>query len=386
MDSMLSAGNQFNFRRASLDDIDELMNIEAQCFSGDRLSRRSFRRHIQSDHSDLLVVEYSSEKNQVRLLAYGLSLRHRGTRLARLYSMAVLEQARGQGLGHSLLQRLEEMAEQQGRLYMRLEVAKHNRAAILLYESCGYRIFGEYCDYYQDHSDALRMQKTIRHVHDEGIKRLTPWYQQTTDFTCGPSALMMAMASLDENAHCEQVLELDIWREATTVFMTSGHGGCHPFGLALAARQRGFEAEVWVNSDQPLFIDGVRSEDKKNVMILVHHQFSESCKKQKVAINYQDVSQFQLEEWLRNDDAVLVLISTYRLDGKKAPHWVVVTGIDEQCLYVHDPDLDEKHQLAIDCQYVPIARDDFDKMSVFGAYRLRTAVAIRLMNRGESCQ
>ena len=41
--------------------------------------------------------------------------------------------------------------------------------------------------------------------------------------------------------------------------MTSGHGGCHPLGLALAARQRGFSAETWINLQQPLFVDGVRN-------------------------------------------------------------------------------------------------------------------------------
>lgn len=374
---MKLAAQSLHYRRACLDDLDALMSIEAVCFDNDRLSKRSFRHHIQSEHSDLFVAESSNDNAINRLLGYGLSLYHRGTRLARLYSMAVLPEARGLGLAKNLLQRLEHAAAEQGRLYMRLEVAKNNKVAISLYEASGYRIFGEYSDYYEDHSDALRMQKTIRQVQSTGINFLTPWFQQTTEFTCGPAALMMAMASLDPDSPCNQTLELDIWREATTVFMTSGHGGCHPFGLALAARRRGFEAQVWVNSDQPLFLDGVRSGDKKRIMTVVHHQFVEACRDEGVSIHYRDVSQFQVEKWLRNGYAVLVLISTYRLDGKKAPHWVVVTGIDESCLYVHDPDRDKKRQLPIDCQYVPIAREDFDKMSAFGANRLRSAVAIR---------
>jgi len=34
--------------------------------------------------------------------------------------------------------------------------------------------------------------------------------------------------------------EINLWREATTIFMTSGHGGCHPIGLALAASAGNF--------------------------------------------------------------------------------------------------------------------------------------------------
>ena len=54
----------------------------------------------------------------------------------------------------------------------------------------------------------------------------------------------------------------------------------------------------------------------------------------------------------------------------------MLTNMDEFCLYVHDPDLDNQQQ-PVDCQYLPIARQDFDKMSAFGTDRLKTIVAIR---------
>ncbi len=374
--------NDFRIRSAGLDDLDALMDLEQRCFAADSLSRRSMRRHIQSEHSAVLIAESKLNLNQNRatnsIAGYGLIWLHRGTRLARLYSLAVAPEARGQGIAQKLLTALERVAEKHLRLYMRLEVSRNNTAAIKLYESCGYRVFGEYSDYYDDHSDALRMQKKIRSRHADGIALSMPWYQQSTEFTCGPAALMMAMASLDKKLLCEQALELQLWREATTIFMTTGHGGCHPLGLGLSAQQRGFEAVVCVNKDNPLFVDGVRSEKKKRIMTLVHHQFINACREQGVDVMYEDVTQQLIEYWLENDFRVLVLISTYRLDGKKAPHWVVVTGMDSQCLYVHDPDCDEPEQLPIDCQHIPIARDDFDKMSVFGSQRLRCAVALRV--------
>jgi hypothetical protein len=64
------------------------------------------------------------------------------------------------------------------------------------------------------------------------------------------------------------------------------------------------------------------------------------------------------------------------MDGKKAPHWVAVSGYDERCFYVHDPDLEDKNRAPLDCQYLPIAREDFDPMSSFGANRLRTAIVL----------
>ena len=220
------------------------------------------------------------------------------------------------------------------------------------------------------------MQKQIRHSKVELEQKTIPWYQQTTEFTCGPAALMMAMHSQNSAYEMSQMNELDIWREATTIFMTSGHGGCHPFGLALAAKKRGFESSVFVNIQEPLFLEGVRSIKKKNIMRVVHNQFLTQAQDQKINIAYEEISQTRLQALLEEGYAVLMLISTYRLDGKKAPHWVMLTSMDELCLYVHDPDLDTQQQ-PVDCQYLPIAKKDIDKMSAFGSGRLRTAIAIR---------
>jgi ribosomal protein S18 acetylase RimI-like enzyme len=44
---------------------------------------------------------------------------------------------------------------------MRLEVRPDNRAAVDLYRSAGYEPFGRYAAYYEDDSDALRMEKAL---------------------------------------------------------------------------------------------------------------------------------------------------------------------------------------------------------------------------------
>jgi ribosomal protein S18 acetylase RimI-like enzyme len=370
-----------NYRLANEKDLEALMGIEVTCFDSDRLSLRRFKHWIRVDHGILMVCQ---ENDQV--VGYGLVWCHKGTRLARLYSLAVLPQHRGKNIAEGLLTRLEEAASKRGHISMRLEVSENNTGAIKLYERLDYRIFDEYTEYYEDHSDALRMQKSIHKLNPASIKKPVPWYQQTTEFTCGPAALMMAMASQKETLQPNQALELDIWRQATSIFMTSGHGGTHPFGLALAANDQGFQVELFINTQATPFLEGVRSSNKKDILEVVHEQFKQRVESRTdIKLHYQDTSQDQVEHWLNNDYAVLVLISTYRLDGRKAPHWVAVTHIDEHCLYVHDPDCEasasddrtSNKQGAIDCQHVPIARADFDKMSAFGASKLRTAIAIK---------
>jgi ribosomal protein S18 acetylase RimI-like enzyme len=367
-------------RNAVATDIDELLRLESVSFQTDRLSRRSFRRWLKHSGCVFLV----SEDNDL-LRGYILVILRRGTRLARLYSLAIDPSCRGEGIASALIAQAEQCARDAGSLYLRLEVAGNNTAAIKLYRKLGYTQFGLYQDYYEDHSDALRMEKCVHRLTPANDHRAIPWISQTTPFTCGPASLMMAMNGLDPDYSPSALEEVEIWREATTIFMMGGHGGCHPVGLALAAAARGFGAEVWVSQKGPLFIEGVRNANKKRVISLVHESFLAQAKQQKLAVHYADIDQHKLAACYARGDNVLILISTYRMDNHKSPHWVVLSGYDETCLYFHDPDLEvgqplniaDENRDSIECQHIPIARADFASMSLFGASRLRTAVILR---------
>ena len=360
-------------RPAQLFDLDGLVALENTCFTTDKLSRRSFRHWISNDeHSALLIAETDGQIGGYILIIY-----YPGTRMARIYSLAVPPQLRGQGIAKALMSAGEQAAEEDGRFYLRLEVGIDNSPAIKLYESLGFKKFGLYRDYYQDHRDALRYQKRIRRYRDTPQHRSVPWLAQTTPFSCGPVSLMMAMHGLNKHYLPSQEEEINLWREATTIFMTSGHGGCHPVGLALAAKRRRFAVEVWINQSGPLFIDSVRNEEKKQVVELVDNCFKREAAEQDIAIHYANITQTELIAAFTAGAIPLILISTFALDRKKAPHWLVMSGYDNDCLYMHDPDPGEGRKSELDCQYIPIAKDDFDRMSCFGKTRLRTAVIIR---------
>lgn len=365
------------FRVANKNDLETLVELEQTCFEVDRLSRRSIREWIRSENGRFIVAEQHGQ-----VVAYSLIMLIRGTTLARLYSVAVHPDCRGQGLARQLIEQGEHQAREAGRLFLRLEVASHNTAGIALYETMGYQRFGVYHDYYEDHDDALRMQKCIRTIPLTAQNRSIPWVQQSTPFTCGPAALMMAMAGLERDYTPSSRDELHIWREATTIFMTAGHGGCHPIGLALAAHNRGYQSEVWINQDQPLFVDSVRDEQKKQVIAQVHEDFVDQAEALQVPIDYREFTANDLIEAFERGQIPLILISTYRLDGKKSPHWVVMSGYDEDCLYVHDSDPDPVEQCVsgLESQYLPIAHHDFIKMSRFGKKALRTAVIVMPMD------
>ncbi|MGZ8136145.1 MAG: peptidase C39 family protein [Methylococcaceae bacterium] len=362
-------------RQAQTTDLDDLVKLENVSFITDRLSRRSFRHWLTTEHRALLVAEVMQS-----VVGYILIIYHPGTRLARVYSLAVLPEYRGAGIAKALLLAGEQAACDDGRLYLRLEVSIDNISAISLYEALGFQKFGLYRDYYEDHKDALRYQKRIRRYRDTLQHRAVPWLRQTTPFTCGPAALMMAMHGLDKNYLPSREEEIDLWRQATTIFMTSGHGGCHPIGLALAAKRRRFAVEVWISQTSTLFIDGVRNDEKKQIVELVDNCFKREAEEEGIPIHYANITQNELINAFKAGAIPLIMISTFLMDRKKAPHWVVMSGFDDDCLYMHDSDPEEGRQSEIDCQFIPVAREDFDRMSCFGKNRLRTAVIIKMAN------
>ncbi|AHD15403.1 GNAT family acetyltransferase [Pseudomonas sp. FGI182] len=360
----------FDFRFASVADIDALVALEQGCFTLDRLSPRNFNWMVRRANACLVVAERAGQ-----LAGYALLLFHRGTSLARLYSIAVSPAWRGHGLGQRLLERAQASALERNCAWLRLEVRTDNPAAISLYERNGYRRFAVVDDYYEDHGQALRYEKRILR-NAPAPARQVPYYAQTTEFTCGAACLLMAMAAIERGRALLRSEEIQLWREATTIFMTAGHGGCSPQGLALAAWRRGFEVRMVLSQAGSLFLDGVRSAQKKDVMQLVEDGFVEG-------LSQTDVQQvvapgLDVRAALRAGFRPLVLISSYRFTRLKAPHWILVTGCDDEFVYLHDPDVDHSRQRrSLDCQHLPVSHAEFQRMSAFGGKRVRAAVLLR---------
>ena len=368
-------------RVATLNDLAALHYIEQTCFTSDRLSKSRYKFYIEAPHAELIVAEQADiagNDNSSIVLGYGLLLLRRGTQLTRLYSIAVLPDARGLGIAEKLINSLGERALLRGKRFMRLEVAVGNEGAIKLYKKLGFSQFGMYTDYYDDHTDALRMQKVL--VPSKSVKpEVYPWYQQTTDFTCGPAALMMAMCALDNRYEMTQEKELALWRTATTIFMMSGHGGCHPIGLALAATNEGYTTRVIINQQVPLFVDGVRNNEKKAIVESVEIQFMSQAIEQGISVEIEDWHTDVIDMTLQAGGAVLCLISTYAFDKKKIPHWVAITSFDTHCYYLHDPDASEGQP--VEYQHIPVAREDFLRLASYGTRKIRTLVLLSPLKR-----
>ncbi|MBN9548547.1 MAG: peptidase C39 family protein [Alphaproteobacteria bacterium] len=207
--------------------------------------------------------------------------------------------------------------------------------------------------------------------------QVPPSWPQTAGFTCGPSALAMAMAGIDPALRPDRALEVQLWREATTIIGPSGPGGCDPYGLALAAHRRGVRAEVFMSSAEPIFLDRASSEERRGLMSFVQAGFKRQVE---AAALPNEARAFGVEEIGRALDrgfSALVLIDQAPMMGYTCPHWVLVHGHGDGIYFLNDPWVEpDRLEQPMDVVDLPVRAAELDRMAWYGNPPYRAAVLI----------
>lgn len=132
-------------------DLNQIHEIEALAFGDSAFSRRALSYHIANN----LIICVESDGHVAGYMCFSPLTK---TKKRRIYSIAVHPSHRQKGLARSLMLEGERICKAR---QIHLEVDETNHAAISLYESLGYVVFGRYKKYY-GRTDALRMRKSTK--------------------------------------------------------------------------------------------------------------------------------------------------------------------------------------------------------------------------------
>jgi|GEM_PF-2659206 len=159
-------------------------------------------------------------------------------------------------------------------------------------------------------------------------------YYQSTDFTCGPACLVTALAMLGKKVG--RLDELQIWREANTVYMGDGLPGTSAYGLALAAQKRGLDTLVYDFDHANLFAhaQGHLPDDQQDVLLKTLKHDEAVYRMGHGGVFYRKAS---LEVWKQHMDAgeVAIVLALDTQDNEL--HWILATAMDDTHVTVHDP-------------------------------------------------
>lgn len=363
-------------RLGTAEDLDALVRLEKAGFTVDQFPREQLRYLLNEAHTTVFIIEQQGRVCGAAIMAW-----RKKSSMGRLYSIVIDPAVQGRGLGGKLLEACEDAAIKRGCERLSLEVRAHNSRAIAMYERHGYSITEELPGYYADGANGIRMVKFLGTGGATASRLAVPYYAQTLEFTCGPACLMMAMHYYDRTLLLDRALELRLWKEATSIFMTAGLGGCGPYGLAVAAQRRGYQVRVIVSKLQTPFLSSVRHAEKREVIRLVDAQLREEAQALGVIQDHRHFSFRDIVQAIQQDIIPIVLISTYRLHRVKAPHWVVVTGFDARHVYFHDP---YEGFYAGEARHVRSAIADFQRMRQYGKALDKSIVFVARRRRGRS--
>jgi ribosomal protein S18 acetylase RimI-like enzyme len=363
-------------RKAERGDVDALAALEHRVFATDRLSRRSLQRFLKSPTADVLVAQDDSAIAETALVGNAIVLFRPRSVIARLYSIAVAPPMGGRGVGAMLLAAAEAAALARGCRAIRLEVHVTNHAAIARYRKSGYREFTRLRKYYEDGGDALRFEKRL----DLPLPKTAPPYvHQTTEFTCGPACVMMALAWADRTFKpATAALEFQLWREATTIFASSGPGGCEPYGMALTLKRRGLLPEVYVSHPGPYFLDAVKSAERRRVMQVTQLDFQHQAEALAIPTHLTPVNESVLMAAFDAGNVAIVLVSGYHMVPRGKPHWIFAFGRDGRRVLMHDPAaLRDDQGMAAAAETYAVPWTAFERVIHLGRERLSAAIVIR---------
>ncbi|MGP0095067.1 MAG: peptidase C39 family protein [Xanthobacteraceae bacterium] len=359
-------------RRGGYADLRALLDLENEVFHTDRLSRQSLRRFLASPNAELMVAEVDG-----RLAGYALVLFRSRASTGRLYSIAISPSCGRRGVGKALLAAAEQAALARHCTFLRLEVHENNAAAIALYRQAGYRQFGRHEAYYGDSGAALRLQKRLYPVPSKRQSQ-PPYFHQTTEFTCGPACLLMALAWADPALRPDPAFEFKLWREATTIFMSGGPGGCEPYGLAVTLRRHGLVPEIYVSHPGPYFVDTVQAEEKRRVMRIAQAEFRREAHELGISTYLKPLGESGLIDAFDSGAVAIVMVAGDHMFRRRLPHWVFAFAHEGRAILVHDPAAgpnDQGEVVAPETYAMPSST--FERMTRCGVHKLQASILVR---------
>ncbi len=137
-------------RTATPNDLDAIYEIETRCFKEKRFRRDHVDWILRNERCRTLV-----EEDQGRLLGAAMLLFE--SQACRILSVAVVSEARRQGIASRMMQAAQRLAEGYRCTMVRLEVSTQNHAAIAFYRNLGYKTDGVLYGYYSWGEDAYSM-------------------------------------------------------------------------------------------------------------------------------------------------------------------------------------------------------------------------------------
>ena len=176
------------------------------------------------------------------------------------------------------------------------------------------------------------------------MKLEVPFYRQTMDFTCGAACLVMVLSFFDSGFVMGRDSEMDLWREGTSVLAL----GMGRYGLSLPLLRRDCTVKIRTNVKGIEFLERISRRLGPHEMSIFREIYMErkdrAIRMGLVEEETQDFGEKEILEAFNEGKVPVLLTDASALGDDEAPHWIVITGIEDNMLYFNNP-LDRKESV-----------------------------------------
>jgi len=167
-----------------------------------------------------------------------------------------------------------------------------------------------------------------------------PYYQQSSEFSCGPACVVMVMKHFEPRLEIGRGLEFEIWRQCNMI----GIKGADPYGLSVPLIDAGYEVRLLTQRRKVIDpaawkrrLRGNFSADdiKLSLFGMKQNQKRALSRHLKVTFNRPMVS--DVVQGVREDFVPIALVHMGVVHSLNIPHWVVVTDVDGESVVFNDP-------------------------------------------------
>ncbi|CAN5705401.1 hypothetical protein BH09ACT8_BH09ACT8_44050 [soil metagenome] len=199
---------------------------------------------------------------------------------------------------------------------------------------------------------------------------------QTTDFTCGAIAALIAAELAGQPGFVgdstDRRLEIDFWRRA------SNYPACEPIGLAVALRRHVGAArgvEVALDSASPILLEDFTGFEREFRIELQNDSMREAAELE-IPIRKDRIAVSEIATRVAADEVALLLITQTPMHADNEAHWIIAHASDgHSVVLVQDPWVDRPAgETWVDSHDLPIRLGDLDRMCSWGGEDSRGVV------------
>jgi hypothetical protein len=167
-----------------------------------------------------------------------------------------------------------------------------------------------------------------------------PYYEQSSDFTCGPACVLMVMKHFEPRLEIDRDLEFEVWRQCNMI----GIRGADPYGLSVPLIDAGYEVRLLTQHRKIIEAAHWRrrlarrfSTEEVDLSLFGMKQNQLRALRRHLKVTFKRPLVNDIIRGLREGFVPICLVHMGVVHSLNIPHWVVVTDADEELVSFNDP-------------------------------------------------